>query len=203
MDLALTEWLERPHLSAAEEFVVATHEAGHAVCALFCPHAPPIERISIAGDMAGSLGYVRHQDPAHRYVITRGRLLDHMCVMMGGREAELLLLDDLSIGSAQDLAQATEIARALVEEFGMGGEAVGLRSVRAGERDGKRPPLSPAQLESIDKRVRELLEEARQRAAQILADNRGVVEALRDLLVEQKTVEARSLAAMVADKRTV
>src|SRR5207302_9154371 len=127
VDLALTEWLERPQLTAAEELVVATHEAGHAVCALFCPHAPPIERISIAGDMAGSLGYVRHQDPAHRYVVTRGRLLDHMCVMMGGREAELLLLDDLSIGSAQDLVQATEIARALVEEFGMGGDAVGLR----------------------------------------------------------------------------
>ena len=121
--------------------------------------------------------------------------------MMGGREAELLLLEDLSIGSAQDLAQATEIARALVEEFGMGGDAVGLRSFRAGQPDGQPPPLSPAQLESIDQRVRELLEEARQRAARILRENRAVVEALRDLLVEKKTVEASSLSAMIDNSR--
>ena len=59
-----------------------------------------------AGIAPGSLGFVQYQDPAHRYVITRGRLLDDLCVLMGGREAEQLLLDDLSIGSAEDLRQA-------------------------------------------------------------------------------------------------
>jgi cell division protease FtsH len=202
VDLALTEWLERPQLLPAEEKVVATHEAGHAVCALYCPHAPPIERISIAGDVAGTFGYVMHQDPAHRYVITRGRLLDEMCVLMGGREAELLLLDDLSIGSSQDLVRATEIARAVVEEFGMGGDSVGLRAFRVGDEQGKRPPLSPAQLESIDVRVRELLHEAGQRAAQILAENRDVIETLRDMLLEHKVVDARRLKDMVATTST-
>src|SRR5262245_30030702 len=134
VEQGLTEWLERPRMTAAEERVVATHEAGHAVCALHCPHAPAIERVSIVSDVAGALGFVRYQDPAHRYVVTRGELLDDLCVLMGGREAEQLLLDDLSIGSAHDLARATEIARALVEEFGMGGDAVGLRCFRpAGE----------------------------------------------------------------------
>ena len=126
-------------MTAAEERVVATHEAGHAVCALFCPHAPPIERITIASEVSGALGFVRYQDPTHRYIVTRGELLDDLCVLMGGREAELLLLDDLSIGSAHDLSRATEIARALVEEFGMGGDVVGVRSFRSGDRDGKRP----------------------------------------------------------------
>jgi cell division protease FtsH len=199
IEKAITEWLERPQMTAAEERVVATHEAGHAVCALFCPHAPPIERISIVSEVSGALGFVRYQDPTHRYVVTRGELLDDLCVLMGGREAELLLLDDLSIGSAHDLSRATEIARALVEEFGMGGEVVGVRAFRSGERDGKRPPLSPAQLESIDTCVREMLNEARQRAATILKEQRGVVEALRDLLLEQKVVDARSLKDMVQD----
>ena len=54
---------------------------------------------------------------------TRGQLLDDLCMLMGGREAEALLLDDLSIGSSDDLQRATVIARALVEEFGMGGDA--------------------------------------------------------------------------------
>jgi cell division protease FtsH len=199
VDLALTEWLERPKMTAAEERVVATHEAGHAVCALFCPHAPPIERISIISDVAGALGFVRYQDPAHRYVVTRGELLDDLCVLMGGREAEQLLLDDLSIGSAHDLARATEIARALVEEFGMGGDEVGVRNFR-GNGD-KAPALSPKQLESIDRGVRELLQEACRRAAAILKEQRGVVEALRDLLVEQKIVDARALKDMVTPRK--
>src|SRR5262249_3676658 len=103
LERALTEWQERPKMTPSEERVVATHEAGHAVCSLFCPHARTIERISIQGDAAGSLGFVRYQDPSHRYVVTRGELLDDLCVLMGGREAEQLLLDDLSIGSSQDL----------------------------------------------------------------------------------------------------
>ena len=124
VERALTEWVERPKMTLSEQRVVATHEAGHAVCSMFCPHSPPIDRISIRGDMAGALGFVRYQDPSRKYVVTRGELLDDLCVLMGGREAEQLLLDDLSIGSAGDLERATEIARALVEEFGMGGDAV-------------------------------------------------------------------------------
>jgi cell division protease FtsH len=201
VEQAITEWLERPQMTAAEERVVATHEAGHAVCALLSTHAPPMERISIVADTAGALGFVRYQDTAHRYVVTRGELLDDLCVLMGGREAELLLLDDLSIGSSQDLARATEIARALVEEFGMGGDTVGVCSFTSGERDGRRRALSPSQLESIDARVRELLQEARQRAATLLKAHRGIVETLRDLLLEQKVVDARSLKDMVQDTR--
>jgi cell division protease FtsH len=197
VERGLTEWLERPKMTASEERVVATHEAGHAVCALFSKHAPPIERISILGDSAGALGFVRYQDPTRRYVVTRGELLDDMCVLMGGREAELLLLDDLSIGSGHDLQRATAIARALVEEFGMGGDEVGVCRFHAD--DDKRirhPHLSPAQLEMLDRRVRELLEEARQRAAALLRENRALVETLRDLLVEKKVIDARTLSTV-------
>jgi cell division protease FtsH len=197
VERALTEWIERPKMTPQEERVVATHEAGHAVCSLFSSHSPPIERISIAGDAAGALGFVRYQDPAHRYVVTRGELLDDMVILMGGREAEQLLLDDLSIGSAQDLQRATQIARALVEEFGMGGEAVGVCRFHGdnGERS-RLPHLSPAQLETLDRRVREVLEEARQRAAAILTQNRPLLETLRDLLVEKKVIDARTLRAL-------
>src|SRR5690606_32614674 len=97
IERALTEWIDRPKMTAAEEQVVATHEAGHAVVNLFCTHAKPIERISIQGDFAGALGFVRYQDRANRYVITRGELLDDLAILMGGREAEQMLLDDISI----------------------------------------------------------------------------------------------------------
>jgi cell division protease FtsH len=190
LERALTEWAERPRMTAEEERVVATHEAGHAVCALFCKHAAPIERISIQADMAGALGFVRYQDPSHRYVVTRGELLDDLCILMGGREAEQLLLDDLSIGSSGDLARATQIARALVEEFGMGGEDVGLaRFVEDSPAPGR--ALSPSQLEAIDRRVRELLEESRQRAQAILREQQHLVLTLRDLLLEHKVIDAQ------------
>ncbi len=65
-------------MTLSEQRVVATHEAGHAICAMFCPHSPPIDRISIRGDMAGALGFVRYQDPSRKYVVTRGELLDDL-----------------------------------------------------------------------------------------------------------------------------
>jgi cell division protease FtsH len=201
IERAITEWMERPDMTPEEERVVATHEAGHAVCSLHCPHAPAIDRISIRGDSAGALGFVRYQDTTRRYVVTRGELLDDLCVLMGGREAEQMLLDDLSIGSSEDLRRATQIARALVEEFGMGGDDVGVCRYHADGRDGGRHPgLSPAQQEALDRRVREMLEEARQRAAQILSANRAQVEALRDLLLARKVLDAKALPELLPGK---
>jgi cell division protease FtsH len=197
VERALTEWVERPKMTPAEERVVATHESGHAVCSMFCKHATPIERISIQSDIAGALGYVRHQEHVHRYVVTRGRLLDDLCVLMGGREAELLLLDDLSIGCAGDLERATEIARALVEEFGMGGEDVGIgRFPTRSREEGERRQYSPEQLAAVDRSVRRILEEARQRAAALLKEHQSLVETLRDLLLEHKVIDAKTLATI-------
>ncbi|MGE3821768.1 MAG: AAA family ATPase, partial [Isosphaeraceae bacterium] len=195
IDRAMTEWSERPRMTSAEERTVATHEAGHAVCSLHCEHAAPIDRISIRGDAAGALGFVRYQDKAHRYVVTRGELLDDLCVLMGGREAEALLLDDLSIGSVEDLRRATAIARALVEEFGMGGDDVGVRRFAA---EDKEQPLPPSRLEAIDRRVGEILDEARRRAATILTERRASVEALRDLLLEKKVIDSGTLASLTS-----
>lgn len=196
VERAMTEYMEIPKLSPSEERVVATHESGHAVCAMFCPNSPPIERITIRGDTAGALGYVRYQDRTHRFVVTQGELLDDLCVLLGGREAEMLMLDDLSIGSSDDLKRATMIARALVEEFGMGGDEIGV--VRFNEdysngSTGRHPQLSEEQKTALDKRVRELLAEGRARAAAILKENRKLVETLRDLLLDKKVIDAKGL----------
>lgn len=200
VDRALTEWVERPNMTPSEEKVVATHEAGHAVVSLFCKHATPIERISIRGDSAGALGFVQYQDPAHRYIVTRGQMLDDLCILMGGREAEQLLLEDISIGSAGDLERATEIARALVENFGMGGPEVGVVSYASENprSDGRRSWLSASQLELLDKAVARLLVEAKERAAQILQENRSIVELLRDELVQKKALDAKAISAFLS-----
>ncbi|MCE9667175.1 AAA family ATPase [Myxococcus stipitatus] len=189
VERALTDFLDRPELTPTEERVVATHEAGHAVCALFCPNAPSIDRISIRGDLAGSLGFVQYADPAHRYVVTRGQLLDHICMLFGGREAEALLLDDLSLGSAHDLERATELARELVEELGMGGDGVPVRRFDAPGRQGERHALSDATRATLEAAVQEVLATQRARARDILAREKDRLVALRELLLERKVLD--------------
>ncbi len=193
VERALTEWVDRPKITSFEEHTVATHEAGHAVVNLFCKHAKPIERISIRGDAAGALGFVKYQDPANRYIVTRGQLLDDICILMAGREAEQLLLDDISIGSVGDLEHATRIGRALVEEFGMGGDGTGVCSYFIDDDRlpaGRHPGLSERKRADIDSAVLSILESERRRAAHILEENRGVLQLLRDELLKHKVLDA-------------
>jgi cell division protease FtsH len=187
---AIEQYLDRPKLTAAEEMVVATHEAGHAVAALSCRHAPPIDRISIRGDIGGALGYVKHADHAHRYVVTVAQLRDTICTLFGGREAEALLLDDISIGATSDLHHATEIARALVERYGDSGGEVGIG--RWAHDDAA--PMSEASRARIDGEVRAILEAERKRAQGILQERRPLLVALRDLLLERKVLDRASFA---------
>ncbi len=197
VERALTEYLEMPELTPKEERVVATHEAGHAVVALLSPHSPPIDRVTIRGDTAGALGYVKYQDRQHKFVVTRNEMLDTVAVLMGGREAEQLLLDDLSIGSSEDLRRATIIARALVEELGMGGDETGVVRFNQEEKSQRHPYLSEEQKAALDRRVKAVVEEGRARAAAILAENRLVLESLRDLLLEKKTIDAKALRELL------
>jgi cell division protease FtsH len=201
VERAMTEYIEIADLTPKEEGVVAVHEAGHAVVAMHCPHSPPIDRITIRGDTAGALGYVRYQDRQHKFVVTRNEMIDTITVLMGGREAEALLLDDLSIGSSEDLRRATIVARALVEELGMGGDMTGVVRFNQDEKSQRHPHLSESQRSLLDKRVREVIEECRAKAAAILREQRAVLENLRDLLLVKKTIDAKGLGEMLAGKQ--
>ncbi|MGE0870838.1 MAG: AAA family ATPase [Kofleriaceae bacterium] len=193
VDRAIEQYIDRPNLTTAEELVVATHEAGHAVAALGCPHAPPIERISIRGDIGGALGYVRYATSSHRYVVTYAQLRDTICTLFGGREAEALLLGDVSIGSASDLENATEIARALVERYGEGSSELGI----ARWAHDKDAPVSEHARARIDQAIGKILEVERARARDILQAQRPLLEALRTMLVEHKVLERSSFAHLV------
>ncbi len=196
IDRAIEQYLDLPKLTAAEEIVVATHEAGHAVSALMCKHAPPIDRISIRGDIGGALGYVQHADPAHRYVVTYNQLRDSICTLFGGREAEVLLLDDVSIGASSDIQHATLIARGLVEEYGDGGEDVGVGRWS----HHKDIPVSEDGRARSDNAVRAILERERQRCKQLLTANRALLISLRDLLIEKKVLDRASFAHLAPEK---
>src|SRR5262249_5252298 len=199
IERALTEWVDRQTLTPAQERVVATHEAGHAVLAL--AFGRPVARIALTDAVVGALGYVRHSDdPELRKVQNRGQILEDVCICLGGREAERLLLGDLYDGAAADLQNATYLARTMVEVLGLGeDEEIGAVCYRATDGSGQRQPdLSPAQAEALDRRVRAIVEEQRQRAEVLLRERRPEVETLRDLLLERKAIDAKTLKGVAS-----
>jgi cell division protease FtsH len=200
IERGMTEFDERLDLTPREETLLATHEAGHAVCSLHCTHHRPIERITIRSETSWAPAYVSYkEDPSRRIGLTRNQILDDLCVLYGGIEAEQLLLDDVSTGAAgSDLQRATQVAHFLVEISGMGGLQTGLRQFRNLETGERLKDLSPEQLAVLDRQVNEVIEEARQRAANILKENRASLETLRDLLLEKKTIDAKSLGELLS-----
>ena len=196
VEQALIEYVERPRLTSAEERVVATHEAGHATVALFCSHAPPIERISIQGDIGGSLGAVSFGEKANRYVMTQLDFEDRLAALFGGREAELHFFGHVSAGAQSDLASAAGLARSMVTEMGMGGDDLSLLSPE--EQGRGAPRASDEKNARVDDAVRNILDRARTRAARIIADEQRVLEALRDLLIERKVIDRATISAALS-----
>lgn len=184
VERALEENLDRPRLTADEERVVATHEAGHAIVAMHCEHAPVIDRISIRGDVAGALGAVSYADPHNRHVLTRAELYDRIAILFGGREAELAILGDLSLGAGHDLERATSLARAAVESYGMTDELVG---------DFTAESLSEATRSKLDGAVVGLLESQRKRARALIDEHREALLQLRDRLLVEKVIDRKAL----------
>ncbi|MGE0529656.1 MAG: AAA family ATPase, partial [Bdellovibrionales bacterium] len=198
IERGLTEFEDRLELTPREEKLLATHEAGHAICSLHCPLHPPIERITIRSETSWAPAYVGYaEDQSRRLGLTKNQILDDLCVLYGGIEAERLLLDDVSTGAAgSDLQRATQIAHFLVEVFGMGSEETGLRQYRSKDFRDRLSELSQEQLAALDRQVNSVIQEARHRAARILSDHRPELEALREMLLEKKELDARALGEM-------
>ena len=201
IERGLTEYDEKLVLSPREEKLLATHESGHAICSLFCPLTPPIERITIKSETSWAPAYVRYaQDETRRLGLTRNQMLDDLCVLFGGIEAERLLLDDISTGAAgSDLQRATQIAYFLVEIAGMGSDSTGLRQFRSLEHGERERHLSEAQLAELDQQVNAVIAHARERAATILRDNKDILMTLRDLLLEKKVIDAKTFGDVTSN----
>jgi cell division protease FtsH len=123
IDRALQRKTRRPIvLSPEEERVIAIHEAGHALVAMLIPKATPPEKICIAQDQEGALGYVMRAARTRPYTTTDEEMRADICVGLGGYVSERLTFGDVSIGAHGDLQQANRIARAMVEEYGMTAE---------------------------------------------------------------------------------
>ena len=111
-------------MNATERQIVAYHESGHAIVASVLPGLDPVHKISIVQRGFGALGYTMQLPLEDRYLMTRTDLLHQLAVLLGGRTAEEIALGEISTGAQNDLQRATDIARAMVTEWGMS-DAVG------------------------------------------------------------------------------
>jgi len=183
-------------LSPAEERVVAVHESGHALLAMLVEHATPPERISIAADMEGALGYVLRAARARPYAITAADMRADICVGLGGFCAERLVFGEVSIGAHTDLQQANRIARAMVEEYGMGASSGVQVLIDDPHPHPRGAAISEQRRERVDLELREILEKEYARASELLAGHRALLDALAEALLTHKVLDRAELSAL-------
>ncbi len=184
-------------LSKEEERVIGVHEAGHALIAMLLPKATPPERICIAQDQEGALGYVLRAARTRPYVTTEDEMRADICVGLGGQTAERMMLGEVSVGAYADLQQCNLIARAMVEEYGMSG-TLGARVMLEDESGRSGMGASEARRVRIDAAIDEILRAEQARATELLGKNRELLNALWTLLLEKKVLEGESLTGFSA-----
>src|SRR5918999_1206854 len=194
-------------MSDTQKERVAVHEMGHALVALNCKEIDPLHRVTIIPRGAAALGITMTRPLEDRYVVTEPQLKDQMAFAMGGQAAEEIYFDGvISTGAQNDLEKATDLARAMVSQFGMSDEVGPLSLGRPDPNDwmpGSVPKVSAHTSELIDKEVRRLLDEAHDRAETILQENRDLLDRLSALLIAWEVIDGDELKSYVEGKKEI
>src|SRR3954452_14965018 len=178
-------------MSTKEREIVAYHESGHAIVATVLPGLDPVHKISIVQRGFGALGYTMQLPLEDRYLMTRGDLHSQLAVLLGGRTAEEIALGEISTGAQNDLQRATDIARAMVTEFGMS-DALGAINYDGNKRarflDIPMPAERGLWAEQtalvIDTEVKRILTDAHEEARRVLLSRRTELDTLSQRLLE-------------------
>ena len=191
-------------MSQKERRIVAYHESGHAIVATVVPGLDPVHKISIVQRGFGALGYTMQLPLEDRYLMTRTDLLGQLAVLLGGRTAEEIAFGEISTGAQNDLQRATDIARAMVTEFGMS-DLVGLVNHNGHKRNAfletpfaqERGAYAEQTALVIDTEVKRILTEAHDEARRVLLSKRSELDALSERLLEIEVVESAELQAIL------
>ncbi len=195
-------------ISEQEKKTIAYHEAGHALVQLKMVHSDPVHKVSIvARGMAGGYTLSLPEDDTHLY--TKNKFEDQMAGLMGGRVAEEITFGDVTTGASSDLRQATQIARAMITEYGMS-RTLGQRTfgekeelIFLGREISEQRDYGEEVASAIDREMKALIDRAYERAKDVLESHREKLDAIANRLIEKETLEAPELQAIVHDSATV
>jgi cell division protease FtsH len=191
-------------MSRKEREIVAYHESGHAIVATMIPGMDPVHKISIVQRGFGALGYTMQLPLEDRYLMQRRDLLNQLAVLLGGRTAEEIALGEISTGAQNDLQRATDIARAMVTEWGMS-DAVGAINYDGNKRSKFLDiPIGPERgayaedtAKLIDAEVKRIMTDAHGDARRILTEQRDMLESVTRRLLEEEVMEGAELREML------
>jgi cell division protease FtsH len=191
-------------MSRKEREIVAYHESGHALVASFLPGMDPVHKISIVQRGFGALGYTMQLPLEDRYLMQRKDLLNQLAVLLGGRTAEEIALGEISTGAQNDLQRATDIARAMVTEWGMS-ETLGAINYDGHKRSRFLDiPIGPERgayaedtARLIDAEVKQIMSGAHAEARRILSTHRDMLETVTRRLLEQEVMEGDDLRRLL------
>lgn len=182
-----------------EKRTTAIHESGHAIVGLIVENGDPVDKVTII-PRGLSLGATHFMPKKNRLSYWRKEVIDQLAVLMGGRVAEELFIEDISSGAQMDISQATRLVRSMVCEWGMtealGAVAYDERSEQGqylGMPGSNEKNYSPETAKKIDEEVRRLLDEAHQNAEKIIEENRDKLLLMTDMLMEFETLDRQDV----------
>jgi cell division protease FtsH len=193
-------------MNAREREIVAYHESGHAIVASALPGLDPVHKISIVQRGFGALGYTMQLPLEDRYLMTRTDLQNQLAVLLGGRTAEEIALSEISTGAQNDLQRATDLARAMVTEWGMS-DAVGVVNY-AGEPRGRfldiglpsdRSAYAEDTARLIDSEIKRIVQDAHETARRVIEDHRAQLETVTRRLLEREVMEGDELREILRE----
>ena len=185
--------------------LTAFHEAGHCILAKLCPHCDPVHEVTII-PRGNAGGFTMMRPEADRAYYSRNYMNDDICMALGGRVAEELVIKDISSGASGDIKSATKFARAMVTEFGMS-DKLGLicysddsQPVFIGKDMATHNPYSEETAKMIDDEVRDIIATQHERAKKLLTENRSILDNMARVLIERETIYTEEVDMLMEGK---
>jgi cell division protease FtsH len=193
-------------ISKREKEIIAYHESGHSLLSLYLPNVDPLHKVSIIPRGVGALGYTMQLPTQDRYILSKSELLDRLCVLLGGRAAEELVLQEVTTGAHNDLEVATEMARRMVTQYGM---SATVGHITLGKREGpvflgkdlvEHKDYSDETAKVVDEEVKKIVEDCYLRAKNILEENIDKLKIVAHQLLEKEVLDAEEVKQLIGFK---
>ena len=186
-------------MSKDERKIVAYHEVGHALATALQKNTEPIQKITIVPRTKGSLGYVMQTPEEEKYLMSKDELNARLVTFMAGRAAEEIVFNSVTTGASNDIEQATNIARAMITQYGMSERfgLMALESVESKYLDGRAVlNCGEATASEIDVEVKELLKRSYDKAKELLSENREVLDKIAEFLIEKESITGKEFMSI-------
>jgi len=186
-------------MSVEERKIVSYHEVGHALISALQKNSEPVQKITIVPRTMGALGYVMQVPEEEKYLNTEAELRAMLVGTLGGRAAEELVFDTVTTGASNDIEKATDIAKAMVTQYGMSKKfgLIGLATVQSKYLSGEATlNCAESTAAEVDKEVMKILADSYEEAKKLLSDNREVLDKIASHLIEKETITGKEFMAI-------